>query len=242
MSQKKISIRSCWFLVTLGHLLTVNIGSITAFDGTAQAANSSGSAYSVDNDNYEDMTYEQMVSELNRKKKLLTHSMESTTSDSASVQSHIGLAYVNSFTTLRVGAGQFQRYQNGMQISLGTDLSDPQWFGEACIRNFGVAAHGNEELNLKELLLKIGHTSDLHGPWAYFLTTGYSNRFLRFVDGDSHQDIHDTTPSWVGSFGVKSRISRGLSFSFELLGRTALISTTSDTGSLDFAFRLDTSL
>lgn len=196
-------------------------------------------------DNYREMTYDQIVNELNiRRNKISNQPITKDPFDEVKI--NLGIGYINSFSTIKVNTGQFQRYQNGLQLGVGMDLFDPEWFTELNFRNFGITGQGNEELMLKEFNLKIGYLTaeslGQKGPWHYFFATGISNRFLHYTNRLTNVSVDNTTPSLLGSFGLRAKMDKHLSFGIEIMGRSALIGTTSDTSSVDYTFRIDTSL
>ncbi|WII71952.1 hypothetical protein QJS83_15925 [Bdellovibrio sp. 22V] len=188
---------------------------------------------------YEEVSYDQLLNELSEKKNGFTQKQNSSLDD---VRLHAGIGYVNSFSNISAQKQNFNRHANGIQLSLGMDLFSPNWYSEGVFRNYGVNESGTEEMTLREFDLKVGYTNRLESIWKYTLSTGLSNRFLKFKDSAKGIDVDDTTPSLVISTGFNAQVHRNLSLGAEVSGRSSLINRTADKNSFDFAFRLTTSL
>lgn len=188
---------------------------------------------------YEEVSYDDLLTELSSKKRNLTNYQ---TSPFDTVRLHAGVGYANSFTNISAEKQNFNRHAAGIQISLGMDLFSPNWYSEGVFRNYGLTNTGNEELTLRELDLKLGYTNTLESIWSFSLSSGLSNRFLRFTDPTKNIDVESTTPSLVVSTGFHAQVHRNVSIGAEVSAHTAVISRTIDKNSFDFAFRINTSL
>lgn len=188
---------------------------------------------------YEEVSYDDLLNELNAKKKNLVKTQTSSFDD---VRLHAGIGYVNSFMNIATNKQNFNRHASGIQLSMGMDLFSPNWFAEGVFRNYGVTDSGSEELTMREVDLKIGHSNALESIWNYSVSAGLSNRFMKFQDPSRNIDVNDTTPSLVVSTGFHAQVHKNLSLGAEVSARNAVISRTADKNSFDFAFRLNTSL
>lgn len=188
---------------------------------------------------YEEVSYDDLLNELSARKSRVTQKSNSSFDD---VRLHAGIGYTNSFTNIAANKRNFNRHANGIQLSLGMDLFSPNWYSEGVFKNFGLTTSGSEEMTLRELDLKIGYTNKLEGVWSYTLSSGLSNRFLRFTDSATGMNVSDTTPSLIVSTGFQALVHKHLSVGAEFSAHTAMISHTADKNSFDFAFRLTTSL
>lgn len=202
---------------------------------------SSSSASTEDNDSVQEMTYEQIINELNFKKRKNQKLVQQENSFEQ-LQVHLGVGYLNSFSTFRISESLLQRYQNGMQIMIGMDLFDPSWYTEIAFRNFGVTNNGAEEIMLKEFALKMAYIQEAKPPWKYFFSTGVSNRFFHYRDRLKNIAADNVTPSWIASMGLKAYFDKKFNVGFEMQGRSSLVGSTSDVSSIDFAIRMETSL
>lgn len=188
---------------------------------------------------YEEVSYDDLLTELSAKRRTLTNTQ---TSSFDTVRIHAGVGYANSFTNISAQKQNFNRHATGIQVSLGMDLFSPNWYAEGVLRNFGVTTIGDEELDLRELDLKLGYTNKLENIWSFTLSTGLANRFLRFSDPTKNIDVNSTTPSVIVSTGFFAQVHKNISFGAEVSGHSAVISRTADKSSFDFAFRINTSL
>lgn len=188
---------------------------------------------------YEEVSYDDLLNELSAKKVSLKQEQSSSFD---TVRLHAGIGYVNSFSNIATQKQNFNRHANGIQLSLGMDLFSPNWYSEGVFRNYGLTSSGSEEMTLREFDLKIGYTDKLESIWSYSLSSGLSNRFLRFTDPARNIDVNDTTPSLVVSTGFSAQLHKNLSLGAELSARSAVVNRTADKNSFDFAFRLSTSL
>ncbi len=188
---------------------------------------------------YEEVSYDDLLTELSAKRRTLTNTQ---TSSFDTVRIHAGVGYANSFTNISAQKQNFNRHATGIQVSLGMDLFSPNWYAEGVLRNFGVTTIGDEELDLRELDLKLGYTNKLESIWSFTLSTGLANRFLRFSDPTRNIDVNSTTPSVIVSTGFFAQVHKNISFGAEVSGHSAVISRTADKSSFDFAFRINTSL
>ncbi|MFM6928363.1 MAG: hypothetical protein ACKOX6_07855 [Bdellovibrio sp.] len=73
---------------------------------------------------YEEVSYEDLVGELSRKKDSLTQSQNSANAP----KTHIGIGYANSFSNISANGQNFNRYSSGVQLSYGMDMGSPRWY------------------------------------------------------------------------------------------------------------------
>jgi hypothetical protein len=188
---------------------------------------------------YQEISYDDLLNELSAKKRAVT---KKDTSDLDDVRLHAGVGYANSFTNISAQGQNFNRHAAGIQLSVGMDLFSPQWYSEGVFRNYGSSSSGTEDFTLREIDLKIGYTDKLESIWSYTLSSGLSNRFLKFSDAAKNVSVDTTTPSLVISTGFMGQVHKNLSIGAEFGARSALVNDTADKNSFDFALRLTTSL
>ena len=186
--------------------------------------------------NYEEVSYDDLVQELSTKTK---NNSETVAAPMPKLQAGIG--YTNTFTNIAAGGKSYNRYANGLQLSLGSELFAPEFYTEGIFRNYG-SPNSGEEFSIRELDMNLGYKNSLQGIWKYTVSTGLSNRFLKFEDPKNNVFVDDTTPSFVVSSGFLAQVHKRLSFGGEVSLRTSMISKTADKNSVDFAFRITTSL
>ncbi|MDG0817462.1 hypothetical protein [Bdellovibrio svalbardensis] len=187
---------------------------------------------------YEEVSYDDLLNELTSKKQKLQH--ENNTADNPRL--HVGIGYANSFSNISTGGEKFSRHATGIQLNAGTDLISPEWYAEGIFRNYGTNSNGSEDFSLRELEGKIGYTNLLQNVWHYTISTGVSNRFMKFSDSTRNISVDESTPSLVISSGILAQVHKNLSIGAEVSGRTSMVNRSADQNSFDFAFRLNTSL
>ncbi|MFZ4404501.1 MAG: hypothetical protein ACOYOK_10405 [Pseudobdellovibrionaceae bacterium] len=190
----------------------------------------------IDEKEYQETTYDELLNQIGSQTSSYKEQSYSAFDD---VMVHAGFGYVTSFSTLSVKDEKMSRYQNGLQLSLGIDLFSPQWFSEGVFRNFGLTSYGREELSLREVDLKIGFKESLNHPWFYTVSTGLSDRYLKYNNPNKKYTLEENTASWMLSSGIFIQSNAHLSLGVELSGRTALTSSSVDQNSLDIAFRMN---
>lgn len=188
---------------------------------------------------YQEVSYDDLLNELSAKKRTMT---KKESHDLDDVRLHAGIGYANSFTNIAVQNQNFNRHAAGIQLSVGMDLFSPHWYSEGVFRNYGQNNSGTEEFSLREIDLKIGYTNKLESIWSYTLSSGLSNRFLKFSEASKNVSVDETTPSLVISTGFMGQVHKNLSLGAELGARSAVVNRTADKNSFDFAFRITTSL
>ena len=195
-----------------------------------------GSSYGSNKD-YEEVSYDDLLNELTSKKQKIQQDNNTDTP-----RLHAGIGYANSFSNISTNGQHFSRNATGIQLSVGTDLISQEWYAEGIFRNYGSNSNGAEDFGLRELEAKIGYTNLLKDVWHYTISSGVSERFLKFSDPTRNIDVNESTPELVISTGIFAQVHRNLSVGAEVSGRTAMVNKTSDQNSFDFAFRLNTSL
>lgn len=188
---------------------------------------------------YEEMTYDQLLGEIQSKKKVIIQQIKSPFDE---VKIHAGMGYINSLTQLLVRNDPMQRYQNGLQLMAGIDLFSPDVYAEGIFRNFGETRSATEALTLRELDFKIGYKKHLDAMWTYKISTGLANRYINFENTFQHWSQDSITPSFLGAMGMSAKISNNLYFTVEASGRSALVSNTIDKSSMDVTLQLQTEL
>lgn len=188
---------------------------------------------------YEEVSYDELVNELHRK---TTRQRNPLKNDLDDVRILAGIGFVTGFTNISAQNRNFNRNASGIQLALGIELFSPNWYSEGVFRNFGSTTTHNEELNLKDIDLKVGFKSDIEKFYSYNIAAGLSNRFMKFSADHGSISVDTVTPSMVVASGIQAHIHRNVSLGVEVSARTSLVNDSSDKNSFDFAFRLNTSL
>lgn len=202
-------------------------------------ADFSNSPSASDNGDYKEVTYDDLVNELSAKKNAIAKPDHSPFDD---VGLHAGVGYANSLTTMSTHGQTFTRDAGGVQISAGMDLFSPNWFAEGVFSNYGVNTAGNESMTLREFDLLMGYTEKWKGPWSYNISAGLANRFLTYSDSSRDISVNEVSPDFLISTGLRAQMTKNLSFGGDISAATAMIGSTADRNSFDFAFRMNLSL
>ena len=73
----------------------------------------------------QEVSYDDLVNELNRKKSTFRSNAEASPFDTIKI--HAGLGLITSANDISAGSSSGTKYQNGFQLSLGIDLFSPEW-------------------------------------------------------------------------------------------------------------------
>lgn len=186
----------------------------------------------------EEVSYEDLVNQLNRKKQSIKQSSAHDPFDALKI--HAGLGLITSANQVSTTSGGGTRYQNGFQLSVGIDLFSPEWAAEAALRNFGQANSGSETRSLREFDLKMMNRGPLSSGIGYRLGAGLGTRYLKIEDGAQNISVNDSTATGIIFGGFEAFASKSMSLGIETGFRTALMNNTADKGALDMMIRLDT--
>ncbi len=187
---------------------------------------------------YEEVGYDDLLNELTVKKQKL----QQKNSPSGNPLRHVGIGFANSFSTISNRKSSTNLHASGIQLSAGTDLISPEWYAEGVFRNYSPSTNYNEDSSLRELEGKIGYTNNLENIWHYSISTGVSNRFLRYTNNQRGISINESAPSLVIATSLFAQVHKNLSIGAEISGRTSMVNTSAEQNSFDFALRLNTSL
>lgn len=186
---------------------------------------------------YVEVSYDELLDQLQKRQKQYQYPKVSAF-DKAKIRAGIGL--VNNFSTFNLNNTTQQRQQNGMQLSLGMDLFSRNWYAESLFKNYGITSYSNEEINLKEWDLRIGHLNYFTTNFGYTISSGISNRYFKYSHRNLNIDQNFETPFWTLSSSAFIQATSYVTFGLELNIKTALIDRTQDKSATDFAFRMDT--
>ena len=189
---------------------------------------------------YEEIGYEDLVRQISSKKRTIEDRRQPHPFDQVMI--HTGFSYVNSFTVMDIRNQESQKYQNGIELSLGVDLFSENWYAETSFRNFGLTNYGTQEILLKELDLKVGYKDHLQKPFVFKIDGGLANRYLKINDSERDVSINDTTPMLLGTVGIAAELSPMISLGLNFSGKSAMISRTADKSAFDFSFCFNASL
>ena len=186
---------------------------------------------------YEEVTYDSLLNELTLKKNR-SITKQNNNYRFNDIQIHAGFGLLGSVSSIKTNEGQFSRYQDGLQLSMGIDLFSANWAAEGVFRNFGSEKRDNENLSLREFDLKVIYRNKTSDRIGYRIGGGLTTRYLKY--NSPTQNVNDSTPFSLVSFGMDSFITKNMSIGLETSLRTSMITRTIDKNAVDVALRLDT--
>lgn len=187
-------------------------------------------------DGFEELTYDDLVQELNMSR---TKIKKASDPQPEPIQFHLGIGWITSNNLIDIEGYETNKPLNGFQLALGIDLTT-QFQSEFNFRNYGESKSANESRSMRELEARaLFH--DLHVKnVGYRFGGGLGQRNFQLSDSASGLRINDSTPFFLLFGGVETKLSKQVSLGAELGWRTALITQTVDKNSLDATLRLDT--
>lgn len=194
-------------------------------------------AVAAEGSSYEEVSYDDLVQRLSKKKSKLSDSSLNSFDD---IMIHAGAGLVTSVSSYNINQKDVVRQHTGFQLSFGIDLFSPNWSAEAALRNFGTGNSGTESRSLRETDMKIMYRSTPNGGMGFRGGAGLATRYLKINDDMNGISINDTTPALIGFLGADSYVNKNFSVGFEAGLRSAMVGRTVDKNSLDFMLRLDT--
>jgi hypothetical protein len=192
----------------------------------------------VQAEKYEEVSYEDLVNRLNKKKSQFTPNTMTGTLDTISL--HAGTGLITSLTQIKADDETYSRQVNGFQISLGIDLFHPKWMVEGALRNFGNTNYQDETITLRENDLKAMFKDKMDEKAGYKVGTGLTTRYLKYQNQTSNLDFTETTPGWIFFGGVDIYMTSLVSVGIEGSYRQSMLTKNSDKGAFDLTLRLDT--
>lgn len=188
-------------------------------------------------ENYQEVSYDDLVNELNSKKTAVVHKQKLPQQ-----ALYLGIGYVHSYSQMTLNNTTTSRSQNGLQLSGTMNLDSPNIYAEGIFRNFSGSTLSNENLQVYQFDARLGYNNDLTAPWKYNLFTGFVGRFVDAQNTEKNYSVAEFTPSFTAGAGVIAEIHRNLRLGFEVGGRTSILGRNTDRDSVDLSIRLDTSL
>ncbi len=162
---------------------------------------------------YEEVSYEDLLGRIANKKSYLKSESTSPFDD---VVIHTGLGYVTTFSEATLPNDNISPRLTGIQLTLGINLFNPNWYSEANWRNFGTTSSSSHEVNLRELDFRIGYMNSLDQSWNYKIGTGLSTRFFHYSNPAKAISYDSTTPALMIHFAAMNSINKYVSFGAEI--------------------------
>lgn len=190
---------------------------------------------------YEEISYDELVQRLSKKKTKVIHDqIGSSVLDDIMI--HVGVGLTNS--SLHYFNGQETSTQNvhGFQLSFGIDLFSPYWASEMLVRNLGGSSDqssSSEVQSFREFDLRVlYHEPSTTTAPGFRIGGGLGNRYLRIADGTI--SFEEYSPVFVLFAGLDYSLNKNFSIGAELGARAAIIPEYHDKQSLDLLIRMDT--
>lgn len=162
---------------------------------------------------YEEVSYEDLLGRIANKKSYLKSESSSPFDD---ILIHTGLGYVTTFSEAALPNDNISPRLAGIQLTLGINLFNPNWYSEANWRNFGTSTSLSHEVSLRELDFRIGYLNSLDHNWNYKIGTGLSTRFFHYSNPTKALSYDSTTPALMIHFATMNSINKYLSFGAEI--------------------------
>jgi hypothetical protein len=187
-------------------------------------------------DEYEEVTYTSLLSELSKKKNRLNPGPDPF--ENVTIHAHFGM--VNNVSTIDLPQGSDFKFQSGVQIGFGIDLFSPNWYAEGAFKNYGTTKKLTESFSLREFDLKFGYRNHPgNSVWGYRIGTGITSRYFRYQDSMTNFKTYDTTPASILMIGLDTQFIKNFALGIEVSGRNSLVANTIDKNSIDMALRMD---
>lgn len=189
------------------------------------------------NEGYQEVTYDELVNELNTKKSTVELKKKTPINEI-----HLGVGYVHSFTQLNLNRSNTERFQNGLQLSASMNLDSPNLYAEGVFRNFSGSTISQEDLQILQIDGRLGYINAMTALWKFNIFTGFSGRLIQASNSVQNYSVNEFTPSFTTGIGTLAEIHKNIRLCFEVGGRTSILGKNTEKNSVDFALRLDTSL
>ncbi len=186
---------------------------------------------------YQEVTYDELVSELNTKKTSVEKKQKAPLNEI-----HLGVGYVHSYTQLNINRSNTGRSQNGLQLSASMNLDSPNLYAEGVFRNFSGSTIAQEDLQILQFDGRLGYINPLTAPWKMNLFGGLSGRMIQASNTGKDYSVNEFTPSFTAGIGALADIHKNIRLGMEVGGRTSILGRNTDKNSVDFALSLNTSL
>lgn len=186
---------------------------------------------------YEELSYEDLVNQLQQKKRRSQRASRRHAVDDLKI--HLGVGLMTGIHRLDTPEGSSDRASNGFQLSAGIDLLSPEWVSEFVLRNFGTNRRHFDTHSLREVDLRVLHRRPLSDQFGFRLGGGLGTRYLRYSTASGFSRS-DETPCVVAFGGLEAFVGPQVSLGAELGVRSPLIQRTMDKTSADLMVRLDT--
>jgi hypothetical protein len=184
---------------------------------------------------YEELTYDDLVSQLSEKKDIATQKKSR-----AQVNNHVGLGIVNTWTQVVSDGKTYRPNMNGFELSTGVDLNSDRVRGEFAFRNFFEKSNGDQTGSLRELSAGLQFRRELNSVWRSKFGGGFSIRMLSFSAAADNVSEEVMSSMLMAGAGIEARMSSTVALGADLSTHFPFGTTTADRNSIDLGLKLDT--
>lgn len=198
-------------------------------------------ASEINETQYEEISYNELVDELNSrvraKNKVEEKEIPSDPFERVTIQTSFGL--MNSIHYLSLPDRKISRFEDGISLGFGIDLFNPEWIAEALIKNYGRSTRTEQSLSLREFELRLSYLETKSAQSTFKLIQGLGARYLKYSAPYLPSSIKESTPIYLIGGSVNSRFSQNFSLGIELTGSIALVTETVDKNSINLNLKFD---
>ena len=184
---------------------------------------------------YEELTYDDLVSQLSTKK-----DQEIKRSRPTSIKSHLSMGLLNSWTQIGSRGDTITRNLNGYEIATGTDLNSDRVRGEVGLRYYPENHGGSDVTSLRELGGNLQFRNDFSAKWQSKFMGGLALRQLQYADSSRRVDVDTTSAMLMAGAGLETHLSPSVAIGGDVSARLPFGTSTEDKNALDFGIKMDT--
>lgn len=188
----------------------------------------------------EEVPYDEVLQDLNRQIGRKTYRSKQNAllhpEDSLMVSTRLG--YAHSLWNIEKAGKARARFDEGIEVLVGTDLFSSSWAGEMAFRNFGTEKKQNEETSLREFDIRLVYLNFSSNQTIFRLVNGFGARYSKYLDKTSGFAADDSTPVYLLGGGLDFWLTKKLVFGLEASTRIPLINESVDRGSVDLSLQL----
>jgi hypothetical protein len=189
-----------------------------------------GSLVQAATEDYEELSYNDLVNQLAKKKSVVQTSAELSSEKSYLVR----VGFSNSFAKVNSSSARYDVSQGGVLIGVAADLDQKKWFTEGVFKNYSSIDHPGITTSFRELEARLGLQSHLNQKYGMRAFVGANFRFLDTKEVANKKTDSLLTPSMAVGMNGDMMLNPIFSIGTEVIYRSPL-SATADLGSWDFS-------
>jgi hypothetical protein len=198
-------------------------------------------AYTSTESNYEEVSYNELVDELNSRVKARNKVEEKETPSDPfeRLTIHTSFGLINSIHYLSLPDRNISRFEDGIGLGFGIDLFNPEWIAEANLKNYGRSTRNEQTLSMRELELRLSYLESKSAQNNIKIIQGLGARYLKFSAPYLASNIKESTPVYLIGVSVNSRFTQKFSLGIEITGSFALVTETVEKNSINLNIKFD---